>query len=134
MSIFASPEEHAANPPSTWEVRQWGRKWVLVCTKWPITTLATFTTMREAKQAKITGFLADLYAKESRWYAGESVDNWKPYIPQAKDSAPEMLAALRETQNYFDALYSMRPHVNHGTEGKRIREVVQDAIATAKGG
>jgi len=50
-------------------------------------------------------------------------------------AATEMLEALRDVQRYFDALDEMQPDRKNkrGTEGKRIREVVQDAIAKAKG-
>lgn len=77
MSIFASPAEHAAHPPSSWTVRKHGRKWGLfIGNEHPADT---FLTKRQAEAAKTTGFLADLYAKELRWYAGEAVYGWKPY-------------------------------------------------------
>ena len=75
--LFA-PNEHAANPPHTWIVRKHGRRWAL-CAACSDNPIDTFDTKREAEAAKTTGFFVDLYAKEARWYAGQQVDNWKPY-------------------------------------------------------
>lgn len=76
--IFASPAQHHENPPATWTVRKHGRKWGLFCNV-SENPLDTFLTKREAEAGKVTGFIANLYAKETRWYTGERVDNWKVY-------------------------------------------------------
>ncbi len=77
MSIFSGPVEHEANPPESWEVRPIRRRWDLL-TKDGV-RLDSFPTRTEAERAKTEGFLADLYAKETRWYAGEPVAGWQPY-------------------------------------------------------
>lgn len=78
MSLFGSPEKHAANPPETWVVAKAGnRVWHLKTADG--TVLDSFTTRKAAEAARETGFTADLYAKEKRWYAGENVPPWKPY-------------------------------------------------------
>lgn len=74
--IFATPDEHFANPPSTWTVRKHGRKWALCIKDHPIDT---FLTKKAAEAGKTSGMYFNLYEKESRWYRGESVPNWKPY-------------------------------------------------------
>ena len=70
MSLFASPEEHAANPPASWLV-------VKVAPRcWSVTTadgdvLDTFATRADALAVRGFGsVLANLYAAEGRWYAG----------------------------------------------------------------
>lgn len=79
MSCFADPLTHAANPPESWSVVKLGeRQWVLT-TASGIGTLGAFKTRRAAYEAKRSGFLFNLYNDETRWYAGESVRNWKPY-------------------------------------------------------
>lgn len=78
--IFAGPAEHRANPPSTWVVRKHGRKWGLFAMTGG-QPLDVFETKRSAEHAKTDGIIARLYAKETRWYAGESVDGWMPYQP-----------------------------------------------------
>jgi hypothetical protein len=82
--IFASPAEHAANPPHTWTVCKRGRKWALCALDHP---LDFFDTKKAAEAAKTTGFIANLYEKERRWYAGEPVSGWKPYVPRVECGA-----------------------------------------------
>lgn len=88
MSLFSGPAEHAANPPQTWKVHRAAAR------VWQVTpadggaVLATYTSRNLAEQARVRGFLVTLYAKETRWYAGEPVDGWKPYVPPAAE-APE---------------------------------------------
>ena len=53
-------------------------------------------------------------------------------IIQAVNAHDAMTEALRDVQRYFDALVEMQPHKDRGTEFKRIREVVQDALAEGK--
>lgn len=80
MSLFNGPEEHAANPPDTWVVEKSWSQWRL-CTR-DGATLDTFERKRDAEAARTDGFLARLYADETRWYAGENVHGWKPYRPE----------------------------------------------------
>jgi hypothetical protein len=78
MSLFRSPEDHAANPPETWKVVKVTKR------LWRLTTkdgigIASYPRQSDAESATTSGFYVDLYAKETRWYAGEQVDGWKPY-------------------------------------------------------
>ena len=79
MSMFKGPNSHAANPPETWEVCKAGeRSWHL--TAQDGTVLERYTTKRAAEIGRTTdGTALRLYAKEARWYAGETVSPWKDY-------------------------------------------------------
>jgi hypothetical protein len=78
MSLFSGPEEHAANPPETWEVRKLGdRAWSLTTAHAVI--LETFPTKKLAEAARVDSFYVTLYGKYTRWYAGENVHPWKPW-------------------------------------------------------
>lgn len=79
MSLFGGRAEHAANPPDTWNVVRSGNRWNLITTAGAV--LDSFDRKRDAEAGRITGFAADLYAKETRWYAGETIPGWKPYQP-----------------------------------------------------
>jgi hypothetical protein len=77
--MFASPEEHAANPPETWRVvKVTDRLWELRPAGSDYAFFG-YPTKREAEEAKRSGFYFDLYNDEARWYAGEPVPHWKPY-------------------------------------------------------
>lgn len=78
MSLFNGPEEHAANPPETWLVVHVGSRWDLRPSESDY-ALQSYRTKREAVEAKSTGYLVDLYEKESRWYAGETINGWRSY-------------------------------------------------------
>lgn len=78
MSIFSGPQEHEANPPSSWTVRKIGRKWGLFLADYD-NPADTFKTKTDAEAAKCSGFLFDLYEREKRWYAGGHVAGWKTY-------------------------------------------------------
>lgn len=78
MSLYANPDEHAANPPETWEVAKVAER------QWHLRdrdgfTLDGFDTKRAAEQARTDSFWTRLYEQERRWYAGEPVAGWKPY-------------------------------------------------------
>jgi len=76
MSLFKAAE-HADNPPSTWRVVKSGARWALVTRGGGV--LGTFGRKRDAVEGLTCGPLVNLYEKESRWYAGESVPGWKAY-------------------------------------------------------
>lgn len=78
MALFGTPEQHAANPPESWRVEKAGRVWIVLDAE--DTVLCACPTRHEAEDAKVTGFWADLYEKERRWFAGEMVAGWKPYV------------------------------------------------------
>lgn len=96
MTIFESPQEHAANPPATWTVRRVGRRWALRTAAG--TTLDTFDRKHQAEEGRTTGRMARLYADESRWYAGEQVRGWKPYQPPAAAAVAPYVAALKAAE------------------------------------
>lgn len=77
MCMFENPEQHAANPPETWEVVKVTERW------WDLQAggagIQTYTTRRAALAARTSGTWFDLYQKEARWYAGEDIPNWKPW-------------------------------------------------------
>lgn len=83
MSLFATPEEHAANPPETWEIRKlYERRWVLIVNKaHPVETQDMFPTKKDAEDARDNpdSWLRRLYDDETRWYKGEPVRGWRPY-------------------------------------------------------
>lgn len=72
------PETHADNPPSTWTVVRRAPKLYAVVTKDGV-ELETRKTKREAAALLTSGFCVDLYEKERRWYAGETVAGWRPF-------------------------------------------------------
>ena len=78
MSMFANPEEHAANPPQSWQVAKAADR----C--WQLTTkdgavLHSYTTRHAAEAARVSGPYVTFYDRETRWYAGHPVPGWKPY-------------------------------------------------------
>jgi len=76
--MFGSPEEHAANPPSSWKVVKAGpRLWHLTTKAGSV--LTSMGTQRAAESGREEGFFANLYEKEGRWFRGEPVSGWKPY-------------------------------------------------------
>jgi len=79
MGMFSGPTEHAENPPETWLVRKAGdRLWELTTKSG--TVINTYGTQTHAREERTPGhFFADLYAKETRWYAGEQIEQWKPW-------------------------------------------------------
>lgn len=82
MSMFASPAEHSANSPQTWQVSKAAGVGYYLRTKDGV-QLDRFQTKRAAQEAKESSFLTRLYEKESRWYAGEQVEGWQPYAEVA---------------------------------------------------
>lgn len=92
MSLFSGPEEHAANLPETWvAVRSTHsyQPWRLE-TKDGGVLQSGLATKRATEALKSEGFYVNLYEKESRWYAGESVAGWRPYADvTAEREAPD---------------------------------------------
>lgn len=84
MALFTTPERHTANPPATWAVvKHAPRSWALTLAGDPDAVLGLFPTRQAAEQARREGFLVRLYRDEGRWFAGESVPGWRPYVPTA---------------------------------------------------
>jgi hypothetical protein len=81
MSLYTDPAKHAANPPATWRVRKvHARRWYVVDADG--SQLDSAETKREAERLRTEGFCARLWEQERRWYAGEPVAGWKPYVPR----------------------------------------------------
>jgi hypothetical protein len=78
MSVFRSPEEHHANPPETWTVAKRGTRWELRPASGEY-VLDSFRSKRDAEEGRTVGRLANLYATETRWYAGDSVAGWRDW-------------------------------------------------------
>lgn len=77
MSLFSGPEDHAANPPQSWQVIPYGgRRWALLAAG---AVLGTFERKSEAERHRLEGFYVNLYEQEARWYGGEPVPGWHPY-------------------------------------------------------
>lgn len=85
MALFTTPEEHAANGPATWQVvKIEAGFWAIAQAGTdPVNNagdrIDTFGTKAKATAALTEGYAFDLWHKERRWYAGESVNGWKPY-------------------------------------------------------
>jgi hypothetical protein len=80
--MLFSPTEHAANPPSTWQVVKVGpRQWRVYPRQYSLDdgAIEYCKTKREAEAVKLRGRAVDLYEKEGRWYAGLPVAGWKPF-------------------------------------------------------
>ena len=84
VSLFSGPEEHAANPPSTWQVTKLADRAWAITLKTGEQFSSAYPTRRQAQEAIDTGFYPDLYDKEERWYAGENIAGWKPYAELSK--------------------------------------------------
>lgn len=77
MSLFRNPEEHAANAPETWViVKVADRAWRLQTKDGDV--LEQNATHKACAESRDYWWTRQ-YEKESRWYAGESVDGWKDY-------------------------------------------------------
>lgn len=84
MSLFATPELHAANPPESWEIRRIARgRSVTYCIIIQAggNPVDTFGTRRDAEStvSNPDSWLRRMYEKERRWYAGESIPGWEPF-------------------------------------------------------
>jgi hypothetical protein len=72
-------KDHAANPPSTWlVVKAAPRLWNLTTKDGGV--IESRTTKKDAESLTQSGWLVSLYEKEGRWFAGESIPGWKPYV------------------------------------------------------
>lgn len=113
MSIFSTPDQHAANPPASWVVTKHAdRSWAL-CPAGESYDLATFSTKKEAEQAKVSGFLVNEYEAEGRWYAGETPPGRKSYAEclaeQKRNEAWQARRAAEREAERADAVEY--PHV-----------------------
>lgn len=83
MSLFESPEDHAANPPETWRIVKYGRGFAFVTKdttdemvqRGGISTLDHFERKRDAVAAlsgETRSWALTQYERDTRWYAGET--------------------------------------------------------------
>jgi hypothetical protein len=80
VSLHNTPQEHDADPPSSWAVVKIAERcWHLESSLGG--QLGTYPTRHAALADKESGWLVNLYEKEGRWFKGEPVANWKPYRP-----------------------------------------------------
>jgi len=75
--MLFKPEDHANNPPETWQVVKVAERCWHLRTK-DGGTLDSQPTKKAAEALKVEGFYVNLYEKERRYYAGEDVPGWKP--------------------------------------------------------
>ena len=79
MALHTTPEDHAADPPSAWQVvKVADRCWHLKSSHGHVFG-SSYKTRRAAEQDKVTGFYVNLYEKEGRWYAGHTPDGWRSW-------------------------------------------------------
>jgi hypothetical protein len=105
MALFGTPEEHAANGPETWTITGSGRNWWLRTKDGD--RLSSHRSKREATYAREIGWTVKLYRDEGRWFAGESVNGWKPYEGASKPEQPapsrfDVLQALSLARTALD--------------------------------
>ena len=80
MGLHHTPEDHDADPPARWQVvKVADRCWHLVSSLNSDAVFEYCTTRKAAEAARSDSSSALLYEKESRWFRGEPVANWKPY-------------------------------------------------------
>ncbi len=107
MSMFTTAEEHAANPPETWQaVKACERVWHLRTAGG--VTLDTFKTRREAEDARASGHWPKFYERLSRWYAGITPPGWKTYA-QVCAERERNEARQRQREQFRAAGYAVCP-------------------------
>ena len=78
MAMYLTPEDHAANPPSSWTVSKASpTRWQLLDNRGSV--LDSFPTKKAAEAAKLSGLVFNLYEREGRWFKGHTPTGWKPY-------------------------------------------------------
>ncbi len=100
MTLFSSPEEHAANPPGTWEVHKvTERLWKLRTAAG--TDLDSFTTRKAAEAGKAFGWLVNMYVTDGRWYAGHTPTGQRSWAEcKAEQEQRRARAELRLVEGY----------------------------------
>lgn len=103
MSLFSGPDEHAANPPESWQVVKAGdRSWHVRTADGA--TLDRATTRRAADELTRSGHVFTLWHDERRWYAGESVRGWKPWaVCRAEQERTAAAQAARAARQFVGA-------------------------------
>lgn len=109
MSLFSNPEEHAANPPETWQVVKVGRGFAIVTKdvtdadleRGGISYLEHFERKRDAVAAlngETRSWALTQYEKDARWYAGETLPGQRSWAEcKAEKERAENRKRERET-------------------------------------
>jgi hypothetical protein len=104
MSLFPTPEQHAANGPDTWKVEKVRDGLWAILTRDGDPQLAgdrleTYPTRKSAVEGLTGGWAARLWEKERRWYAGQSIPGWKSWAEvQAERERNEAWQAARKAE------------------------------------
>ena len=83
MSLHATPEAHESDPPSSWVVVKVADRCWHLYSSLTGATFGYYTTKHAAEADKTSGPYFSLYEREGRWFAGQPVANWKPYVRKA---------------------------------------------------
>lgn len=78
--LTLNAKDNADNAPSTWRVVRSGRHYHLTDKAGHV--LESFDRKYKAVAARESGFYFDLWNKERRWFAGETIPGWKPYAKE----------------------------------------------------
>lgn len=92
-SPYATPEDHAANPPSTWRVEKvtnYYRKrpdWTILDRQ--DRALGSFDTRKVATEALVHGVAAQQWEQDRTWFAGEPTPGRRPYAEVQREKAEQ---------------------------------------------
>jgi len=112
MTLFATPEEHAAHPPASWQVIHAGqRSWNLETA--PGVAIHTYRTREAAEAAKVSGQWVDLWERESRWYAGEAIPHWRLWA-DVKAERERRAARLQERYRGYGIKFALDAEMRLG--------------------
>lgn len=132
MSLFDSPEKHAANPPSTWRVVRAGtRQWTHVTSDGAVIG-GPYDRKRDAEDDLATSFYATLWDKERRWYAGEPVSGWRPYVDCLADQIRTLLARHPD-RSWTPSLVARHLKVDTTAAGNALRQLAAADRVAADG-
>lgn len=84
--LFDTAEEHAANPPETWEVVPTDLGFYELRTKDGRILHPDIRPRERCEELKVAsdgfaGRFVALYERERKWFAGEEGTHWPPYTP-----------------------------------------------------
>lgn len=110
MSLFTTPEQHAANGPDTWRIVKYGRGFAIVTKdvtdemvqRGGIPILTHCERKRDAVailEPHVNSWLVQAYEKEGRWYAGETPPGQRSWAEcKAEKEKRDAAAAKRRAQ------------------------------------
>lgn len=125
--MFTTPEDHAANPPETWQVVKAGPGAWLLTTK-DDDVITSGSTKKGMEAERDGGTYRRMYDEEGRWYAGETRHGRRSWAD---------VKAERDAQAAADALAD-QPHVivwrstgNAFTDGQQNWQTTADMVERA---